>query len=173
MRFPNQLLSVVASTFCFPFHLLTAFLISLSKLSPLAIRSLGLARGSVANIRIIKDMYYKMDRAEVTEREWTTVKIGEMISLDSENDKKKINFFSIVLSEFFEDMKSSWRGRVKRMHIEEEFEEVERVAETLSLVVSLQKSLDACNTLLRNFVSKESFERHLTILLGSVMLDCD
>ncbi|KAF3432281.1 hypothetical protein FNV43_RR27020 [Rhamnella rubrinervis] len=76
---------------------------------------------------------------EVTECEWTTVKIGEVISLDGENDTK-ISSFSIVSSEFFEDMESSWKGRVKRMHIEEEFEEVERAAEALSLVVSLQKS---------------------------------
>ncbi|KAF3457537.1 hypothetical protein FNV43_RR02195 [Rhamnella rubrinervis] len=71
----------------------------------------------------------------VTECEWTTVKIGEMISLDGENDTK-ISSFSVVPSEFFEDMESSWKGRVKRMHIEEEFEEVQRAAEALSLAVT-------------------------------------
>ncbi|KAF3432416.1 hypothetical protein FNV43_RR27156 [Rhamnella rubrinervis] len=69
----------------------------------------------------------------------TTVKIGEMISLDDENGTK-ISSFSVVPSEFVEDMESSWKGHVKRMHIEEEFEEVERAAEALSLAVSLQKS---------------------------------
>ncbi|KAF3455813.1 hypothetical protein FNV43_RR00455 [Rhamnella rubrinervis] len=62
-----------------------------------------------------------------------------MISLDDENGTK-ISSFSIVPSEFVEDMEYSWKGRVKRIHIEEEFEEVERAAEALFLVVSLQKS---------------------------------
>lgn len=62
-----------------------------------------------------------------------------MISLDGENDSK-ISSFSVVPSEFFEDMESSWKGRIKRMHIEDEFVEVERAAEALSMAVSLQNS---------------------------------
>lgn len=62
-----------------------------------------------------------------------------MISLDGENDSK-ISSFSAVPTEFYEDMESSWKGRIKKMHIEEEFEEVERAAEALSLAVSLQNS---------------------------------
>lgn len=63
-----------------------------------------------------------------------------MISLDGENDSKISS--SVVPSEFFEDMESLWKGRVKRIHIEEEFGEVERAAEALSLAVSLHYSYD-------------------------------
>ena len=59
-----------------------------------------------------------------------------MISLDGESDQK-ISSCPVVPSEFFEDMESSWKGRVKRVHIEEEFSEVEKAAQALSLAVSL------------------------------------
>ena len=62
-----------------------------------------------------------------------------MISLDGESDQK-ISSSAIVPNDFFEDMESSWKGRVKRIHIEEEFAEVERAAEALTLAVSLQIS---------------------------------
>nr|XP_048333227.1 DNA mismatch repair protein MSH1, mitochondrial isoform X4 [Ziziphus jujuba var. spinosa]XP_048333228.1 DNA mismatch repair protein MSH1, mitochondrial isoform X5 [Ziziphus jujuba var. spinosa] len=71
----------------------------------------------------------------VSECEWTSVKISGMISLDGENDSK-ISSSSIVPSEFFEDMESAWKGRVKRIHIEEEFREAEVAAEALSLAVT-------------------------------------
>ncbi|XP_060671250.1 DNA mismatch repair protein MSH1, mitochondrial-like isoform X2 [Ziziphus jujuba] len=71
----------------------------------------------------------------VSECEWTSVKISGMISLDGENDSK-ISSSSIVPSEFFEDMESAWKGRVKRIHIEEEFREAEVAAEALSLAHS-------------------------------------
>ncbi|KAK4266236.1 hypothetical protein QN277_027186 [Acacia crassicarpa] len=61
-------------------------------------------------------------------------KIGETIYLDGENDQK-INSFSVIPDEFFEDMESSWKGRVKRIHIDDAFIEVERAAEALSLAV--------------------------------------
>lgn len=64
-----------------------------------------------------------------------------MISLDGENDSK-ISSSSIVPSEFFEDMESAWKGRVKRIHIEEEFREAEVAAEALSLAVSLPYSYE-------------------------------
>ncbi|XP_060671527.1 DNA mismatch repair protein MSH1, mitochondrial-like isoform X2 [Ziziphus jujuba] len=71
----------------------------------------------------------------VSECEWTSVKISGMISLDGENDSK-IWSSSIVPSEFFEDMESAWKGRVKRIHIEEEFREAEVAAEALSLAAT-------------------------------------
>ena len=62
-----------------------------------------------------------------------------MISLDGESEQK-ISSSSVVPNDFFEDMESSWKDRVKKIHIEEEFAEVERAAEALSLAVSLQNS---------------------------------
>lgn len=64
-----------------------------------------------------------------------SVRIGEMISLDGESDQKICSYDNIP-SEFFEDMES-WKGRVKRIHIEPEIAEVEMAAEALSLAVSL------------------------------------
>lgn len=66
-------------------------------------------------------------------------KIGETIYLDGENDQK-INSFSAIPDEFFEDMESSWKGRVKRTHIDDAFIEVERAAEALSLAVCICSS---------------------------------
>lgn len=57
-----------------------------------------------------------------------------MISLDGESDQK-ISSSSVIPSDFFEDMESSWKGRVKKIHIEEEFAEVQWAAEALSLAV--------------------------------------
>lgn len=65
-----------------------------------------------------------------------SVRIGEMISLDGESDQKICSYDNIP-SEFFEDMESTWKGRVKRIHIEPEIAEVEMAAEALSLAVSL------------------------------------
>lgn len=62
-----------------------------------------------------------------------------MIFLDGENDQK-ISYHPIIPNDFFEDMESPWKGRVKRIHVEEAFAEVERAAEALSLAVSLQDS---------------------------------
>lgn len=62
-----------------------------------------------------------------------------MISLDYEHDQK-LSSFRIVPSDFFEDMESSWKGRIKRIHIEEAFAEVEKAAEALSLAVGLHHS---------------------------------
>lgn len=45
--------------------------------------------------------------------------------------------FPHIPSEFFEDMESSWNGRIKRIHIADEIAEVGRAAEALSLAVSL------------------------------------
>ncbi|GAV62203.1 MutS_V domain-containing protein/GIY-YIG domain-containing protein/MutS_I domain-containing protein [Cephalotus follicularis] len=78
----------------------------------------------------------KMDfETFVNECEWALSRIGQTISLDGENDQNT-SFFSTIPSEFFEDMESPWKGRVKRMHIKEELEVVEKAAETLSLAVT-------------------------------------
>ncbi|KAI8560748.1 hypothetical protein RHMOL_Rhmol04G0280500 [Rhododendron molle] len=71
----------------------------------------------------------------VSECEWTSTRIGEIISLDVESDQQ-ISSYPNIPSEFFEDMESSWKGRVKRIHLEEAFEEVEKAAVALSLAVS-------------------------------------
>ncbi|KAI4345903.1 hypothetical protein L6164_012989 [Bauhinia variegata] len=71
----------------------------------------------------------------VAECEAASVKIGEIISLDDESDQK-FSSFSAIPKEFFEDMESCWKGRVKRIHIDDVFTEVERAAEALSLAVT-------------------------------------
>ncbi|CAL1384358.1 unnamed protein product [Linum trigynum] len=71
----------------------------------------------------------------VSECKLASGRICEMICLDGENDCK-ISFSSVIPSEFFEDMESSWKGRIKRVHIQEEFAEVERAAHALSLAVN-------------------------------------
>lgn len=42
---------------------------------------------------------------------------------------------SLIPDDFFEDMESSWKGRVKRAHAEDAFNEVEREAKNLINVV--------------------------------------
>lgn len=71
----------------------------------------------------------------VNECEWISARIGKMIFLDGENDQK-ISYHPIIPNDFFEDMESPWKGRVKRIHVEEAFAEVERAAEALSLAIS-------------------------------------
>ncbi|XP_012077620.1 DNA mismatch repair protein MSH1, mitochondrial isoform X2 [Jatropha curcas] len=71
----------------------------------------------------------------VNECEWASDRICEMIYLEDKIDRKS-DSHSVVPSEFFEDMELSWRGRVKRIHIEEEFAEVESAAQALSSAVT-------------------------------------
>ncbi|XP_021607248.1 DNA mismatch repair protein MSH1, mitochondrial isoform X1 [Manihot esculenta] len=71
----------------------------------------------------------------VNECEWAYGRIHEMISVDDEIDRK-LSSCSVIPSEFFEDMECLWKGRVKRVHIEEEFAEVGRAAQALSLAVT-------------------------------------
>ncbi|GLU08249.1 hypothetical protein SLE2022_251730 [Rubroshorea leprosula] len=71
----------------------------------------------------------------VNECEWVSERIAEMISLDGEIDQK-ISSKANIPSEFFEDMEFSWKGRVKKIHLEEEFAEVEGAAEALSSAVA-------------------------------------
>lgn len=79
---------------------------------------------------------------QVTECESVSTRIFEMISVDGESDQTTClsDFMPI---EFFEDMESSWKGRVKRIHLEDEFSEVERAARALSLAVSHRFSVYA------------------------------
>ncbi|TYH04080.1 hypothetical protein ES288_A09G271200v1 [Gossypium darwinii] len=71
----------------------------------------------------------------VNECEWLSDRIGQMIFLDGESDQK-ISSYASIPGEFFEDMESSWKGRVKKIHIEEEVAEVERAAEALSSMIT-------------------------------------
>lgn len=71
----------------------------------------------------------------MSECELVSSRIGEIISLDGETDQK-ISSYENIPNDFFEDMESSWKGRVKRFHLEEAFEEVENAAKALSLAVS-------------------------------------
>ncbi|KAG2573226.1 hypothetical protein PVAP13_7KG247600 [Panicum virgatum] len=61
-------------------------------------------------------------------------RIAEVISLGVENDQA-ITSFEHIPKDFFNDMESSWKGRVKRIHAEEEFANVDRAAEALSTAV--------------------------------------
>nr|CAB3487571.1 unnamed protein product [Digitaria exilis] len=61
-------------------------------------------------------------------------RIAEVISLGVESDQA-ITSFEYMPKEFFNDMETSWKGRVKRIHAEEEFANVDRAAEALSTAV--------------------------------------
>ncbi|GAB4850050.1 DNA mismatch repair ATPase msh1 [Ancistrocladus abbreviatus] len=73
--------------------------------------------------------------ALVSECEWISNRISEMISLDGEFDQE-ISSYPLVPSDFFEDIESSWKGRVKRMHMEDLYVEVDRAADVLHLAVT-------------------------------------
>ncbi|XP_022873174.1 DNA mismatch repair protein MSH1, mitochondrial isoform X4 [Olea europaea var. sylvestris] len=70
----------------------------------------------------------------VNECESVSCRIGEIISLEGEKDQK-MSSYTAIPNEFFEDMESSWKGRIKRIHLEEEFAEVDEAAEALSIAV--------------------------------------
>lgn len=57
-----------------------------------------------------------------------------MISLDGETDQG-ISSFEVIPVDFFEDLESPWKGRVKRVHAELAFAEVDIAAEALSNAV--------------------------------------
>ncbi|KAL1806384.1 hypothetical protein ACET3Z_029452 [Daucus carota] len=71
----------------------------------------------------------------VKESEMVSGRIGEIISLDGDNDQD-ICSYSAIPDDFFEMLESSWKGRVKRIHLNEAFTEVEKAAEALSLAVT-------------------------------------
>lgn len=68
-------------------------------------------------------------------------RIAEVISLGFESDQA-ITSSEYIPKEFFNDMESSWKGRVKRIHAEEEFANVDRAAEALSIAVGIEQSFD-------------------------------
>nr|WHU50367.1 MutS-like protein [Allium cepa] len=70
----------------------------------------------------------------VTECTWISKRISEIISLGVEKDQA-ISSYKFVPHEFFEDMESSWKGRVKRIHAEDVFAEVDKAAQSLSIAV--------------------------------------
>lgn len=70
----------------------------------------------------------------VSECELISRRIGEIISLDGETDQK-ISSYPNVPNEFFEDMESSWKGRVKKVHLVEAFAEVESAGKALSSAI--------------------------------------
>ncbi|XP_078166750.1 MUTL protein homolog 1 [Carex rostrata] len=71
----------------------------------------------------------------VNECDLISQRIGEVISLGKENDQN-ISSFEIIPDGFFEDMESSWKGRVRRIHAEEEFVQVDQAAEALCLAIT-------------------------------------
>ncbi|KAL7615028.1 hypothetical protein Lser_V15G06024 [Lactuca serriola] len=71
----------------------------------------------------------------VNECESISHRIGELISLDGENDQKTSSYPNIP-NDFFEEMESSWKNRVKKIHLKESYEEVDKAAEALSLAVT-------------------------------------
>lgn len=71
----------------------------------------------------------------VEESKLVSGRIGELISLDGDGDQG-ICSYSAIPDDFFEIMESSWKGRVKRIHLNEAFAEVEKAAEALSLAVT-------------------------------------
>nr|KAJ0220783.1 hypothetical protein LSAT_V11C200064750 [Lactuca sativa] len=71
----------------------------------------------------------------VIECESISHRIGELISLDGENDQKTSSYPNIP-NDFFEEMESSWKNRVKKIHLKESYEEVDKAAEALSLAVT-------------------------------------
>ncbi|KAF3673356.1 hypothetical protein FXO38_05655 [Capsicum annuum] len=62
-------------------------------------------------------------------------RISEIISVHGEGDQK-ISSYAIIPNDFFEDIESLWKGRVKRIHLEEAYTEVERAADALSLAIT-------------------------------------
>jgi hypothetical protein len=60
-----------------------------------------------------------------------------VISLGGEIDQA-ITSSEYIPKEFFNDMESSWKGRVKRVHAEEEFANADAAAKALSTAVCLK-----------------------------------
>ncbi|KAH7662778.1 P-loop containing nucleoside triphosphate hydrolase protein [Dioscorea alata] len=65
---------------------------------------------------------------------WVSRRIDEIIS-HSDEKGQEISSFEFIPQDFFQDMESSWKGRVKRIHAMEAFEEVDKAAEALSIAI--------------------------------------
>ncbi|KAJ0970374.1 hypothetical protein J5N97_023251 [Dioscorea zingiberensis] len=70
----------------------------------------------------------------VHESGWISHRIDEIISRNDEKGQE-ISSFELIPQDFFEDMESSWKGRVKRIHAVEAFEEVDKAAKALSIAI--------------------------------------
>ncbi|KAL8482281.1 hypothetical protein ACS0TY_028443 [Phlomoides rotata] len=102
----------------------------------------------------------------VVECKLVSDRIGEIISLDGENDNK-VTSFAEFSNEFFEDMEFSWKGCVKSIHLKEEFAEVDEAAEALYIVVITAYLL----AVLGGNASPSA--KYLKGILGSVGVDQD
>ncbi|KAK2397808.1 ubiquitin-conjugating enzyme E2-17 kDa [Trifolium repens] len=71
-------------------------------------------------------------RTQVAGCEVASGKIGEIISLDGEKDQK-VNSFSGIPDEFFEDMESVWKGLIKTTHVDDVLTSLDKAAEALHL----------------------------------------
>ncbi|CAH1450030.1 unnamed protein product [Lactuca virosa] len=94
--------------------------VSIRKVEPIFEKGVDLPPMDEANILL------------VNECESISHRIGELISLDGENDQKTSSYPNIP-NDFFEEMESSWKNRVKKIHLKESYEEVDKAAEALSL----------------------------------------
>ncbi|WJX33569.1 hypothetical protein P8452_21763 [Trifolium repens] len=88
---------------------------------------------------------------EVAGCEVASGKIDEIISLDGEKDQK-VNSFSGIPDEFFEDMESIWKGRTKTTHVDDVLTSLDKAAEALHL--ALLERIIIC----RMMMVKESFD---------------
>ncbi|KAL8547257.1 hypothetical protein ACS0TY_006832 [Phlomoides rotata] len=70
----------------------------------------------------------------VVECKLVSDRIGEIISLDGENDNKVTSFAEF--SNEFEEMEFSWKGCVKSIHLKKEFAKVDEAVKALYIVVS-------------------------------------
>ena len=77
---------------------------------------------------------------QIKECRFISQRIGEVISLGGESDQT-ITSSEYIPKEFFNDMESSWKGRVKRVHAEEEFANVDVAAEALSTAVCFKQCI--------------------------------
>ncbi|CAO2815186.1 unnamed protein product [Amaranthus hypochondriacus] len=71
----------------------------------------------------------------VNDCEWLSYRIGDLLSLDDETEQQ-ISSFPHIPSDFFEDIESSWKGRVRRKHMEDLYEKVVKAAKALHMAVS-------------------------------------
>lgn len=73
-------------------------------------------------------------------------RIGEIISLEGQKrSEDELQHFNPP--RVFEDMESSWKGSVQRIHLEEEFAEVDEASEALSIAVSPLVCLQSTSSL--------------------------
>ena len=70
---------------------------------------------------------------------WISHKIGDLVSLDDQIELQ-LSSFSHIPSDFFEDVESTWKGRVKRDHMEDLYEKVEEAAKVLHQAVGVHVS---------------------------------